>query len=86
MPSYSTSDLSGKSEEILAEALRGPVTITQPDKPPLVLLNIEDYARLLQRAGDARKVFRSGEEPAQVRDELLAALNAAIDRTPQDGE
>jgi hypothetical protein len=34
--SYSTSDLSRKSGEIIAEALRHPVTITQRNKPRLV--------------------------------------------------
>lgn len=43
---YSTSDLSRKSGDIIAEAMRHPVTITQRNKPRLVLLNIEDYQRL----------------------------------------
>ncbi|MBB6219631.1 prevent-host-death family protein [Rhizobium leguminosarum] len=38
--SYSTSDLSRKSGDIIAEALRHPVIITQRNKPRLVLLNI----------------------------------------------
>ena len=46
MPRYSTSDLSRKSGDIIAEALRRPVTITQRNKPRLVLLNIDDYLRL----------------------------------------
>ena len=41
--SYTTSDLSRKSGDIIAEALRHPVTITQRNKLRLVLLNIEDY-------------------------------------------
>jgi prevent-host-death family protein len=51
---YSTSDLSRKSGDIIAEALRQPVIITQRNKPRLVLLNIEDYRRLTARA-DTRK-------------------------------
>ncbi|WP_027155426.1 type II toxin-antitoxin system prevent-host-death family antitoxin [Mesorhizobium sp. WSM2561] len=43
---YSTSDLSRKSGDIIAEAMRHPVTITQRKKPRLVLLSIEDYRRL----------------------------------------
>jgi prevent-host-death family protein len=81
MPSYSTSDLSRKSGDIIAEALRRPVTITQRNKPRLVLLNIEDYERLTRRAGDPRRVYRSGEEPAEIREELLATLDAVIDET-----
>jgi len=55
MARYTTSDLSRKSGDIIAEALRKPVTITQRNKPRLVLLNIEDYRRLMARA-DTRKV------------------------------
>ncbi|RUM19353.1 type II toxin-antitoxin system prevent-host-death family antitoxin [Rhizobium vallis] len=53
--SYSTSDLSRKSGDIIAEALRHPVTITQRNKPRLVLLNIEDYQRLMKQS-DRRTV------------------------------
>jgi prevent-host-death family protein len=52
---YSTSDLSRKSGDIIAEAMRHPVTITQRNKPRLVLLSIEDYRRLASR-NDARTV------------------------------
>jgi len=48
--SYSTSELSRKSGDIIAEALRRPVTITQRNKPRLVLLNIEDYERLMRQS------------------------------------
>jgi prevent-host-death family protein len=47
---YTTSDLSRKSGDIIAEALRHPITITQRSKPRLVLLSIEDYQRLRHRA------------------------------------
>ena len=50
MNTYSTSDLSRKSGDIIADALRQPVTITQRNKPRLVLLSIEDYRRLTERA------------------------------------
>jgi prevent-host-death family protein len=54
MARFTTSDLSRKSGDIIAEALRSPVTITQRNKARLVLLNIEDYRRLTARA-DSRK-------------------------------
>jgi prevent-host-death family protein len=54
MMRFSTSDLSRKSGDIITEALRRPVTITQRNKPRLVLLSIEDYRRLLT-LGDSRK-------------------------------
>lgn len=47
---YSTSDLSRKSGDIIAEAMRRPVTLTQRNKPRLVLLNIEDYTTLTELA------------------------------------
>jgi prevent-host-death family protein len=52
--SYSTSDLSRKSGDIIAEAMRRPVTLTQRNKPRLILLNIEDYQKLILQA-DQRK-------------------------------
>jgi prevent-host-death family protein len=79
MSSYSTSDLSRRSGDIIAEALRHPVMITQRNKPRLVLMAIEDFERLTRRAEDPRKVYVSGEEPADVRAELLAALDGIID-------
>ncbi len=45
MVRYTTSDLSRKSGDIIADALRSPVTITQRNKPRLVLISIEDYRR-----------------------------------------
>ncbi len=50
MNHYSTSDLSRKAGDIIADAMRNPVTITQRNKPRLVLLSIEDYRRLVERA------------------------------------
>ncbi|AQT47935.1 type II toxin-antitoxin system prevent-host-death family antitoxin [Bartonella choladocola] len=52
---YSSSDLSRKSADVIAEALRHPVTITQHSKPRLVLMNIVDYKRLIAQ-NDTRSV------------------------------
>ncbi|GKX35221.1 MAG: hypothetical protein MnENMB40S_28390 [Rhizobiaceae bacterium MnEN-MB40S] len=71
---YSTSDLSRKSGDIIADALRHPVTITQRSKPRLVLLNIEDYRKLIARA-DTRK----GGTLEAMSDELVAEIEAAIE-------
>lgn len=49
--SCSTGDLSRASGDIIAEAPRHPVVITQRNMPRLVLLNIKDYQRLMSRAG-----------------------------------
>ncbi|CDM62117.1 MULTISPECIES: type II toxin-antitoxin system prevent-host-death family antitoxin [Rhizobium] len=72
--SYSTSDLSRKSGDIIAEALRHPVTITQRNKPRLVLLNIDDYERLM-RQSDARSVGTLETMPRELLDELEAAVD-----------
>ncbi|MCO5073953.1 MAG: type II toxin-antitoxin system prevent-host-death family antitoxin [Rhizobiaceae bacterium] len=72
--SYSTSDLSRKSGDIIAEALRHPVTITQRNKPRLVLLNIEDYERLM-RQSDVRSVGTI----ETMSDELFDEFERAVD-------
>ncbi len=74
MTTYTTSDLSRKSGDIIADALRRPVTITQRNKPRLVLLSIEDYRRLTERA-DTRKAGTLVSMP----DEVFEKLKAAVD-------
>jgi prevent-host-death family protein len=81
MTKYSTSDLSRKSGDIIAEALRRPVTITQRNKPRLVLLNIEDYRKLTARA-DTRKAGRLETMP----DDLFEGVKDAIGAYEQEGE
>ena len=66
---YSTSDLSRKSGDIIAEAMRRPVTLTQRKKPRLVLLSIEEFARL-KKLDDPRKVYTIDTMP----DDVLADL------------
>lgn len=70
---YTTSDLSRKSGDIIAEALRHPVTITQRSKPRLVLLSIEDYERLRHRA-DTRSIGTIETMP----DSFLAEIEDAV--------
>jgi prevent-host-death family protein len=70
---YTTSDLSRKSGDIIAEALRRPVTITQRRKPRLVILSIEDYERLRHRA-DVRSTGTIETMP----DSLLAEIEDAV--------
>lgn len=72
--SYSTSDLSRKSGDIIAEALRHPVTLTQRNKPRLVILNIEDYQRLM-RQSDLRAVGTLETMP----DGLFTEFESAVD-------
>lgn len=79
--SHTTSDLSRKSGDIIAEALRHPVTITQRNKPRLVLLNIDDYERLM-RQSDSRSVATLQTMP----DDLFAEFEEAVDACAQSDE
>jgi prevent-host-death family protein len=81
MASYSTSDLSRKSGDIIAEALRRPVTITQRNKPRLVLLSVEAYRRLMARA-DTRKAGTLESMP----DALFEDIKDAVDDYERDGD
>ena len=71
---FSTSDLSRRSGDIIAEALRKPVTITQRDKPRLVIMNVEEYEQLREFV-DHRRLLT----PETVDDELLSKMEKAID-------
>jgi prevent-host-death family protein len=81
MTHYSTSDLSRRSGDIIAEALRKPVTITQRKKARLVLLSIEDYRRLTARA-DSRKAGAL----ADMSDEDFTAFRRAVEIYAAEGE
>lgn len=81
MSRYTTSDLSRKSGDIIAEALRKPVTITQRNKPRLVLLSIEDYRRLTTRA-DTGKAGTLASMP----DEDFLEFRRAVDAYAADDE
>jgi prevent-host-death family protein len=81
MTRYTTSDLSRKSGDIIAEALRRPVTITQRNKPRLVMLSIEDYRQLTARA-DTRKVGSL----AGMSDDDFADFRRAVDIYATEGD
>ena len=81
MTEYSTSDLSRRSGDIIAAALRRPVTITQRNKPRLVLLSIEDYRSLLTKA-DTREAGRLETMP----DEHFEAVKKAVSAYEQEGD
>jgi prevent-host-death family protein len=71
---YSTSDLSRKSGDVIAAALRAPVTITQRRKPRLVLLSVEEFNRLSLRRADPRKAHTIETMPDGLYDEAKDAL------------
>jgi prevent-host-death family protein len=82
MTAFSTSDLSRKSGDIIAAALRAPVTITQRRKPRLVLLSIEEFNRLRARRDDPRKVHTIGTMP----DDLYEAAKDALATYEREGD
>ncbi|MEA1941845.1 MAG: prevent-host-death family protein [Pseudomonadota bacterium] len=70
---YSTTELSRNWSEISAAAQRRPVTLTRHRKAQFILLNVEDYHALLERAG-ARRVHVTRDVP----DDLASEIEAAI--------
>lgn len=80
-PVFTTSDLSRKSGDIIAEAMRHPVTITQRNKPRFVLLNVEDYDRLREYA-DHRQVLT----PETIDEELMAQIEKAVEEYANSSE
>ena len=70
---FTTSDLSRRSGDIIAEALREPVTLTQRDKPRLVILNIDEY-RELKELADHRWVGTIEDMPDELFDDFVKAV------------
>jgi prevent-host-death family protein len=71
---YSTSDFSRKSGDMISDALKEPVTITQRNKPRLVLMNIKDYEKMREQ-GDPRRAMRIED----MDEEMLARFEEAIE-------
>ena len=74
--SYSTSDLSRRSGDIIAEALRHPVTITQRNKPRLVVMNVEDYEKMRKQADPRRALTIEQLSEVVSTEEFKAAIDA----------
>lgn len=84
--SYTTSDLSRKSGDIIAEALRRPVTLTQRNKPRLVIMNVEDYEAMRER-GDPRRALTIDQLSEVVSvEEMQAALDKYMNEAPEEDE
>jgi prevent-host-death family protein len=86
MATYSTSDLSRRSGDIIAEALRRPVTIVQRSKPRLVLLSIEDYRKLIARADSRTADPRTKGTLDTMSDALFDEFRDAVDAYERDPE
>lgn len=73
MATYSIGDLSRKSGDIIADALRQPVTITQRNKPCLVLLSFEEFLSLIQNS-DPRPAGMTANMPADLFEQAKKSL------------
>ncbi len=81
--SFSTSDLSRKSGDIIAEALQHPVTITQRNKPRLVVMNIEAFEEMRKRADPRRALTIEEMAEFVTADEIEAAIEA-YENSPEE--
>jgi antitoxin Phd len=70
---FSLTDLSNRSGEVVEAAFRGPVEITRRGRRKFVLLTAEEYDRLVS-AADTRRAFHADDVPGEVAAMMLAAL------------
>jgi len=70
---YAISDLSRRSGHVIEAALKAPVTITRRSKPRFVLVTVELFDELVQRA-DLRKVGKTDGMPADLAGEFRNAV------------
>lgn len=83
--SYTTSDLSRRSGDVIAEALKHPVTITQRNKPRLVVMNVDEY-EIMRRRADPRRALKIGDLTEAELDEMQASLDKYMaDAVANDG-
>lgn len=83
MRTFSTSDLSRKSGDIIASALQSPVSINQRGKPRLIMLSVEQY-ETLTRGVSKPLVGATADMPTDLIHEVEGAIDAYLqDITPQ---
>jgi PHD/YefM family antitoxin component YafN of YafNO toxin-antitoxin module len=74
---FSTTDLSRRSGDVVAAALRGPVLLTQHKKARLIVLSVEEYElRTAGKAPDTRIVAKLSDMPDDLAEEFRAAAAA----------
>ncbi|MBF0852235.1 MAG: type II toxin-antitoxin system prevent-host-death family antitoxin [Gluconobacter potus] len=78
MRTFSTSDLSRKSGDIIASALQGPTAISQRGKPRLVVLSVEQYEALKQSQTDRRLAGATAEMPSDLAEDVSHAIDAFL--------
>jgi prevent-host-death family protein len=80
MLAFSTTDLARKTGDIVTAALQGPITLTQHNKPRLVMLSVEAFELL--KAGVPPTSRRAGllrDMPQDLAEEFRAAAQTYID-------
>jgi PHD/YefM family antitoxin component YafN of YafNO toxin-antitoxin module len=79
-PSFSTTDLSRRSGDVVAAALREPVLLTQHKKARLIVLSVEEFElRTGQKSPETRIAARLKDMPAGLADEFRTAAAAYLD-------
>jgi len=77
---FSTTDLSRRSGDVVAAALRGPVLLTQHKKARLVVLSVEEYEhRSARKAPDTRTVAKLSDMPDGLADDFREAAAAYME-------
>lgn len=84
MRAFTTTELSKKSGEIITEALRRPVVLTQRGKERLVVMNVEDYHRLQSR-GETRQAGRLVDMPDDLAEAFIEAAENFAKGNDNDG-
>ena len=77
MRTFSTSDLSRKSGDIIASALQGPISINQRGKPRLVMLSVEQYEALVGSSPE-RTAGATTEMPQDLAHDVANAIDGYL--------
>jgi prevent-host-death family protein len=73
MKTFSLTELSNKSGEVVEAAIRGPVDITSRGKRKFVLMTADDFDRLRERG--TQRAYRTDRLNGQERESFLAGLD-----------
>jgi len=82
MQTFTTVDLLKALKTVTLAAAKAPVAITQYRKARYVLMTMEDFERISGR--DPRQVYRTGDMPGDVRDEVLKAIDQILTEDNSD--
>ena len=84
MKTYTLSDLSNRSGEVMEAASRAPISISKRGRARYVIMANEDFERLATRGADPRRVFSVAQPPPDLADEFRDGLEALLDRLTRD--